>query len=177
MLYRKFVRKKTQLSDVLSEFVIFLKLVSCGESWKSLFPIILIFHRTDFGGFLVCYLIAIQQLNGVENGSVAISLILNHNLTGLQVLPDKMQIPYIFFHTSRSSRQPLTTLLHLRGNKISAILNAKWYSNQHLSLEHYVSAGVSLGIFCLKALVEHIEGRYNISALAPISRAQGATGC
>ena len=29
--------------------------VSCGESWQSLFPIILIFDLTDFGGFLVCY--------------------------------------------------------------------------------------------------------------------------
>ena len=57
--------------------------VSCGESWKSLLPIFLMFHRTDFGGFLVCCYKAIQQLNGVENYSVAISLMLNHNLTGL----------------------------------------------------------------------------------------------
>ena len=28
--------------------------VSCGESWKSLLPIFLIFHRTDFRRFLVC---------------------------------------------------------------------------------------------------------------------------
>ena len=48
--------------------------VSCDESWKSLLPVFLIFHRTDFGGFLVCCWIAIQQLNGVENNSVAISL-------------------------------------------------------------------------------------------------------
>ena len=41
------------------------------------------FHRTDFGGFLVCCYKAIQQLNGVEKSSVAISLILNHNLTEL----------------------------------------------------------------------------------------------
>ena len=41
------------------------------------------FHRTDFGGFLVCCYKAIQQLNGVEKNSVAISLMLNHNLTGL----------------------------------------------------------------------------------------------
>ena len=33
--------------------------VSCGESWKSLLPIFHIFHRTDFGGFLVCCSIAI----------------------------------------------------------------------------------------------------------------------
>ena len=59
------------------------KWVSCGESWKSLFPIFLIFHRTDFDGFLVCCWIAIQQLNGVEKNYVAISLMLNHNLTGL----------------------------------------------------------------------------------------------
>ena len=57
--------------------------VSCGESWKSLLPIFLMFHRTDFGGFLVCCYKAIQQLNGVEKNSVAISLMLNHNLTGL----------------------------------------------------------------------------------------------
>ena len=41
------------------------------------------FHRTDFGGFLVCCYKAIQQLNDVEKTSVAISLMLNHNLTGL----------------------------------------------------------------------------------------------
>ena len=41
------------------------------------------FHRTDFGGFLVCCYKAIQQLSGVEKNSVAISLVLNHNLTGL----------------------------------------------------------------------------------------------
>ena len=40
--------------------------VSCGESWKSLLPIFLMFHGTDFGGFLVCCFKAIQQLNGVE---------------------------------------------------------------------------------------------------------------
>ena len=57
--------------------------VSCGESWKSLLPIFLVFHRTDFGGFLVCCYKAIQQLNGVEKSSVAISLMLNHNLTEL----------------------------------------------------------------------------------------------
>ena len=44
------------------------------------------FHRTDFSGFLVCCLIAIQQLNGVEKKFVAISLMLNHNLTGLHLL-------------------------------------------------------------------------------------------
>ena len=59
--------------------------VSCGESWKSLLPIFLMFHRTDFGGFLVCCYKAIQQLNGVEKNYVAISLMLSHNLTGLLV--------------------------------------------------------------------------------------------
>ena len=57
--------------------------VFCSKSWKSLFPIFLIFHRTDFGGFLVCCWIAIQKFNGIEKSSVAISLMLNHNLTGL----------------------------------------------------------------------------------------------
>ena len=41
------------------------------------------FHPTDFGGFLVCCYKAIQQLNGAEKNSVAISLMLNHYLTGL----------------------------------------------------------------------------------------------
>ena len=49
--------------------------VSCGESWKPLLPIFL----TDF----VCCYKTIQQLNGVEKNSVAISFMLNHNLTGL----------------------------------------------------------------------------------------------
>ena len=31
--------------------------VSCGESWKSLLPIFLMFHRTDSGEFLVCCLL------------------------------------------------------------------------------------------------------------------------
>ena len=43
------------------------------------------FHRTDFARFLVCCYKAIQQLNGVEKDSVAISLMLNHNLTGLSL--------------------------------------------------------------------------------------------
>ena len=50
---------------------------------KSLLPIFLMFHRTDFGGFLVCCYKAIQQLNGVEKIYVASSLMLNDNLTGL----------------------------------------------------------------------------------------------
>ena len=48
------------------------------------------FHRTDFGGFLVCCYKAIQQLNGVEKNSVAISLMLNHNLTGLRLQKSKI---------------------------------------------------------------------------------------
>ena len=32
-----------------------------------------------------------------------------------------------------------------------------------------------LGIFCLQALVEYIEGRNNMGTLAPIRRAQGET--
>ena len=43
------------------------------------------FHRTDFGGFLVCCYKAIQQLNGVEKIYVAISLMPNNNLTGLMI--------------------------------------------------------------------------------------------
>ena len=60
--------------------------VFCGESWKSLLPIFLMFHRTDFGRFLVCCYKAIQQLNGVEKNYVAIRLMLNHNLTGLKTV-------------------------------------------------------------------------------------------
>ena len=60
--------------------------VFCGESWKSLLPIFLMFHRTDFGGFLVCCYKAIQQLNGVEKNYVTIRLMLNHNLTGLKTV-------------------------------------------------------------------------------------------
>ena len=48
------------------------------------------FHRADSGGFLVCCEIAIQQLNGVEKNYVAISLMLNDNLTGLLLLPVKI---------------------------------------------------------------------------------------
>ena len=59
--------------------------MSCGESWKSLLPIFLMFHWTDFGGFLVWCDKAIQLVNGVEKDSVAISLMLNHNLTELKV--------------------------------------------------------------------------------------------
>ena len=80
----KIIEEKKQLSNGF-----FLNLwsswnwVSCCESWNSLLSIFLMFHRTDFGGFLVCCYKAIQQLNGVEKNSVAISLMLNHNLTGL----------------------------------------------------------------------------------------------
>ena len=43
-----------------------------------------IFYRTEYGGFLACFLVVIQLLNGVKTNSVAISLMLNHNLTGLE---------------------------------------------------------------------------------------------
>ena len=84
MLYWKFLGKKKNNAQMF-----YLNLwsswnwVSCGESWKSLLTIFLMFHRTDFGGFLVCCYKAIQQVNGVEKNSVAISLMLNHNLTRL----------------------------------------------------------------------------------------------
>ena len=51
------------------------------------------FHRTDFGGFLVCCYKAIQQLNGAEKNFVAISLMLNHNLTGLFQSTVEMRLP------------------------------------------------------------------------------------
>ena len=53
------------------------------------------FHRTDFGGFLVCCYKAIQQLNGVEKNYVAISLMLNHNLTGLWLGIRKMRARFV----------------------------------------------------------------------------------
>ena len=57
--------------------------VSCGESRKSLLPIFLMFLRTDFGGFLV-YVVTKPSNNEMAlKNSVAISLMLNHNLTGL----------------------------------------------------------------------------------------------
>ena len=52
MLYRKFLRKK---NIIIRCFVWICDLPDIGiESWKSLLPVFLIFHRTDFGGFLVC---------------------------------------------------------------------------------------------------------------------------
>ena len=71
--------------------------MSCGESWKSLLPIFLMFHWTNFGGFLACCDKAIQQLNGVEKDSVAISLMLNHNLSGLKVSRTRLYLrqPYL----------------------------------------------------------------------------------
>ena len=57
---------KTQLSEVLSEFVIFLILGFLCWELKIFTASFLKFHRPDFGGFLVCCQTAIQQLNGVE---------------------------------------------------------------------------------------------------------------
>ena len=57
---------KTQLSEVLSEFVIFLILGFLCWELKIFTASFLMFHRPDFGGFLVCCQTAIQQLNGVE---------------------------------------------------------------------------------------------------------------
>ena len=79
MVYRKFLRKKNNYEMFYLNLWSSWNWVSCGESWKPLLPIFL----TDFGGFLVCCYKAIQQLNGVEKNSVAISFMLNHNLTGL----------------------------------------------------------------------------------------------
>ena len=72
--------------------------MSCGESWKSLLPIFLMFHWTDFGGFLLCCDKAIQQLNGVEKDSVAISLILNHNLTRLKVSRTRLNLRQLYLY-------------------------------------------------------------------------------
>ena len=37
-------------------------------------------------------------------------------------------------------------------------------------------SGAFLGIVCLHALVDHIEGRYNVGTLAPIIRDRGGGG-
>ena len=64
--------------------------VSCGESqFFSCFS-----HRTHFDGFLVCCERAIQQLNGVKKHSAAITLMLNHNLTGL-VFKRRRKSPWV----------------------------------------------------------------------------------
>ena len=60
------------------------------------------FHRTDFGGFLVCCYKAIQQLNGAEKNYVAISLMLNHNLTGLEGEFATVSLEFEYLH--RKSR-------------------------------------------------------------------------
>ena len=87
MFYRKFLRKKEHNYQMFClNLWSFWNWVSRSESCKSLLPIFFIFHPTDFGGFLVCCYIAIQQLNGVEKSSVAITLMLSHNLTGLKLL-------------------------------------------------------------------------------------------
>lgn len=49
------------------------------------------FHRTDFGSFWVCCWVAIQQLSGAEkNYYVAISLMLNYKLNGLNYIDENI---------------------------------------------------------------------------------------
>ena len=56
----------------------------CGKSSECLMLNFHIFHRTDLAGFLVCYLLGHPRLNGDEKNSVAVCLMLNHSLTGLE---------------------------------------------------------------------------------------------
>ena len=54
-------------------------------------------------------LIAIQQLNGIEKSSVAISLTLNHNLTGLYLfimLLLLLAVIYLAWQNNEMNRQP-----------------------------------------------------------------------
>ena len=54
-------------------------------------------------------LIAIQQLNGIEKSSVAISLMLNHNLTGLYLfimLLLLLAVIYLAWQNNEMNRQP-----------------------------------------------------------------------
>ena len=106
--------------------------VSCGESWKSLLSIFRMFHRTDFGGFLVCCYKAIQQLNGVEKISVAIGLMLNHNLTGLFI-----NYAYIYTWITEDLRETVLKIIitwPALGKKISG----KSFSSQVFQLVNSV---------------------------------------
>ena len=54
-------------------------------------------------------LIAIQQLNGIEKSSVAVSLMLNHNLTGLYLfimLLLLLAVIYLAWQNNEMNRQP-----------------------------------------------------------------------
>ena len=79
----KILEKKTQLSDTLSEFVIFLKL---GLLWGKLKIFIANFSHVSpsrFWRILSMLLNSHPTIKWHEKKSVAISLMLNHNLTGL----------------------------------------------------------------------------------------------
>ena len=78
------MRKKPQLSDALYEFVIFLKLGFLMVKDENLYcQFFSCFTEPILADFQYVVMVAIQRLNGVEKNSVAISLMLNHNLTGL----------------------------------------------------------------------------------------------
>ena len=84
MLYRKFLRKKTQLSDVVSEFVIFLKL---GVLWWKLKIFISNFSYLSLNRFWRIFSMLLNSHPTIKwrwkKNSVAIILMLNRNLTGL----------------------------------------------------------------------------------------------
>ena len=84
MLYRKFLRKKkTQLSDVLSEFVIFLKLGFLWWKFKIFTANFCHISPSRFKGIFSMLLNSYLTIKWGWKHYVAISLMLNHSLTGL----------------------------------------------------------------------------------------------
>ena len=76
-------KNKTQLSDVLSEFVIFLKL---GVLWWKWNFFIANFSHVSPNRFWRIFSMLLHSHLTIKRRSVAISLTLNHNLTGLPAL-------------------------------------------------------------------------------------------
>ena len=76
-------KNKTQLSDVLSEFVIFLKL---GVLWWKWNFFIANFSHVSANRFWRIFSMLLHSHLTIKRRSVAISLTLNHNLTGLPAL-------------------------------------------------------------------------------------------
>ena len=84
---------KTQLSDFLSEFVIFLKL---GVLWWELKIFIANFSHVSPNRFWRIFSMLLNSHSTIKRrwkNSVAISLILNHNLTGLKLPPPSLSSP------------------------------------------------------------------------------------
>ena len=88
------------------------------------------FHRTDFGGFLVCCYKAIQQLNGVEKYSVAISLMLKPKFDWTISSMFRFVVSFRLFH-----RASLGTR---KGIILSGITWSSWLSGQYGDLRQSV---------------------------------------